>query len=203
MKRKRSDALYLGDHGLMREILSDFQRRDLHAGFLYQMPVLHTQKSVFMKISVIVFKRQSCLAGEIYDLFGSESDRIADSSERSVYIPVCEIIVGIGPGSAYIIIVKELLPEALGMNYETVIMDYAREIRMDMIAEFIEHLIVEIIYGPQLARMLIPDVTGQINGLKVAYENGIAEIDTAHRILHGLNGLIYVHARHCDQCNIL
>ena len=167
MEGKGRNALHFRDHVFMGKIFGDFHGSDFHPLRFQKVPDLTAQKTVFVEPHLAEGKfslpRHLRLFREIHQPLGTDADAVSHSADPSLSIPVSRQIPLFRqrPGRSDVIIIQKLVSPHLRMNHKAVRMHDHRIIRMDMTAQLVDHLIIEVIDVLQFARLTETDVSRQ------------------------------------------
>ena len=133
---------------------------------------------------------------------GTKGDAVAYPADVSHGVPVGIIICGKRPGRADIIVPEKIIGPLLRVDYKAVVMNQKDEIRLNVRRKLIDHEVIELVDAVNLLAVPVMNAGWQTEGLPVGDEDGIAKINSAHGVLHGLDGFIDFHAAHGDQRDI-
>ena len=147
---------------------------------------------------VLALPGDAGLRGEVHQPFGADAHAVADAAQISVFVAVSGGVTlrRNGPGRADIVVVQELVAPHLRVDDKAVRVDDHGVIRADVTAQFVDHLVVEVVDGIQRVSVGVPDCIRQIRGLLVGNQHRVAEVDPAHAVFHGFDRRADIHARH-------
>ena len=182
----------------MAEIFRHLQGGDPHALRLQQMTDPAAEKAILVVPSFFRRPGNVRLLRVVQQPLAADTHTVAHPAEVTVDVPVGGIVTLLRkrPGGTDIVVIQEFLPPHFRVHYETIRMDEQNELCLNVIAQLIHALVIEIVYAGKAGGMPVMDPLRQKQGLFIRDDEDIRKMDSPHAVFQRLHRRAHLNAGH-------